>query len=233
MIYTPGGTAGYASTQDAQRQRGLMSQGLTFHRKTFTRIAAGTAITLALTLAPVLILTFAPSGADWGKLSDVSQVYAAFLSAVAVLGVAAALVYQARQTALAHAESARVFHRELMTMTLNDPTFMVCWAPNFTAFSIEEARQIIFTNLIVSEWFSQYQLHQLNDDAILELFLSHFRGEVARKHWEISRGSRRQLHTTQGDLRGMKFVSIVDKAFTQAVTEGPAIPASAYFAPGR
>jgi hypothetical protein len=194
---------------------------------------AGIAIIFSLALTPILTLEIAPSGTDWGKLSEVSQVYSAFLSAAAFLGVAAALAYQARQTSLAHAEAARVSHRELMTMTLNDPTFMACWAPDFTALSTEEARQIIFTNLIVSEWLSQYRLRQLNDDALFLLLLSQFRGEVARKHWELSRGPRLQVHEAQGDLSGMQFVSIGNKAFAQAAAEGPGTPPSAYFTTGR
>ncbi|MFM9709474.1 DUF6082 family protein [Streptomyces galilaeus] len=207
-----------------------MTQRLTWHRKTFTRVTAGIAITFILTLAPFLILKIAPSGTDWGKLSEISQIYATFLSTVAVLGVAAALAYQARQTTLAHAEAARVFHRELTLISLNDPTLMACWAPTFTTLSLQEARQVMFVNLIVSEWFSQYRLHQYTDDALLVLFLRHFRGEVARKHWELSRGPRRNMYEAQGNSRGMQFVSIVDKAFAQATAEGPATPASAYFA---
>ncbi|MEU6317437.1 DUF6082 family protein [Streptomyces sp. NPDC047009] len=210
-----------------------MAQRLTLRRKTLARVIAGITITCVLTLAPILILEIAPSGTDWGKLSEVSQVYSALLSAAAFLGVAAALTYQARQTALANAEAARVSHRELMAMTLNDPTFMACWAPDFTALSAEEARQIIFTNLIVSEWSSQFRLRQLNDDTLLLLFLSHFRGEVARKHWELSREPRRQSYEAQGDLKGMQFVSIADRAFAQATTEGPATPPTAYFTTGR
>ncbi|MER5507756.1 DUF6082 family protein [Streptomyces sp. NPDC002766] len=206
-----------------------MAQGLAWRQKSLTRALVGITIIFALMLAPLLIIKIAPSGTDWGKLSDVSQVYAAVLSAIAVLGVAAALTYQARQTDLAHAEAARIYHRELLMATLNDPTLMSCWAPDFTALSAEEARRIIFVNLIVSEWFTQYQLHELTDEAVLVLFSSQFRGEVARKHWEMSRGPRRKLHEAEGDLRGLKFVSIVDTAFAQATAEGPATPPGAYF----
>ncbi|MFD7877606.1 DUF6082 family protein [Streptomyces sp. NPDC059766] len=209
---------------------GLMTQG---HRKSLIRVTVGLAIISALTLTPLLILKIAPSGTDWAKLSDVSQVYAAFLSAIAVLGVAAALAYQAQQTELARTEAGRTFHRELMMATLNDPTLMPCWAPHFTTLSTEEARRIIFVNLIVSEWFSQYRLRHLTDDALLTLFRTHFQGEVARSHWEISRGSRREMHEAQGDSQGLQFISVADKAFAQATAEGPATPPSAYFTDSR
>ncbi|MFE7893231.1 DUF6082 family protein [Streptomyces sp. NPDC057412] len=188
---------------------------------------------MALTVSPMVILTIAPSGTDWGELSEVSQVYAASLSAIAVLGVAGALVYQARQTHLAHAEAARVFHRELIMATLNDPTLFPCWAPHFTSMTLEEGRRLVFVNLIVSEWFNLYRLHQLNDEALLVLFSSHFRGEAARKHWEVSRIARRELHEAKGEARGLKFVSIVDAAFARAIAEGPAVPPSAYFRDAR
>ncbi|MGI5515757.1 DUF6082 family protein [Streptomyces sp. CA-106131] len=206
-----------------------MAQTVAWHRKTFTRITAGIAVIIALTLAPVLLLDIAPSGTNWGKLSDVSQIYGASLSAVAVLGVAASLAYQARQTALANADAHRASHRELMIMTLNDPTLMVCWAPDFTALSIAEARQIIFANLIINDWLTEYRLKRLTEDALLVLFRSHFQGEVARKHWQLSSRSRREVSEAMGDVQGLRFVSIADKAFAQATTEGPAIPSSAYF----
>jgi hypothetical protein len=206
-----------------------MARTLAWHRKTFTRITAGIAITIVLTLAPVLLLKIAPSGTNWEKLSEVSQLYAASLSAVAVLSVAASLTYQARQTALANIDGHRASHRELMVMTLNDPTLMVCWAPDFTTLSATEARQIVFVNLIVNDWITEYRLKQLTEDALLVLFRDLFRGEVARKHWQMSRRPRRELSEARGDSVGVRFVSIVDEAFTQAAAEGPPTPSSAYF----
>lgn len=208
---------------------GLMGQMLTWRRKTSTRVAAGLAIIIAMTLAPLALLAIAPSGTNWERLSEVSQIYATFLSAVAILGISASLAYQARQTALAKSETARTYHRELMMMTLNDPTLMVCWEPTFTAFSVTEARQIIFVNLIVSEWSSQYRLNHLNDEQLLMILPGHFKGEVARKHWEMSREPRLNIYQANGDFRGIQFVSLADRAYAQAVTEGPPTGSSAYF----
>jgi len=210
-----------------------MTQMLAWHRKTFTRITAGVAVIIALTLAPVLLLALAPSGTNWEKLSEVSQIYGASLSAVAVLGVAASLAYQARQTSLANAEGRRTSHRELMIMTLNDPTLMVCWAPDFTALSVAEARQVTFVNLIVNDWLTEYRLKRLTEDALTVLFQGHFRGEMARKHWQLSSGPRREFSEAMGDFRGIRFISLVDEVFIQATAEGPPTLSNAYFSAGQ
>jgi hypothetical protein len=78
-----------------------MAQTLARHGKVLVLIAAGLATVTLTTSAPLLLRAAAPAGTNWGKISDISQTYGASLSAVALLGVAAGLAYQARQTAVA------------------------------------------------------------------------------------------------------------------------------------
>ncbi|MGW5131529.1 DUF6082 family protein [Streptomyces sp. NPDC004135] len=206
-----------------------MARTLTRHGKVLVLAAAGLATVTLIALAPLLLRAAAPAGTDWGKISDISQTYGASLSAVALLGVATGLVYQARQTAVATEDAYRASHRQLIMMSMDDPDLMVCWEPLPVRVSHLEAKRIYFTNLITSSWFTDYQLKRLNDDGLRVLLRAHFGGEVARKHWEISRSHRRQINEALGDSRALRFVTLVDEVYEQAVSAGPATPSSAYF----
>jgi hypothetical protein len=114
-------------------------------------------------------------------------------------------------------------------MSMDDPDLMVCWEPLPVRVSPLEAKQIYFTNLIISRWFTDYQLKRINDDGLRVLLRTHFAGEVARRHWEISRIQRRQINEALGDSRALRFVTLVDEEYEQAVSAGPPTPSSAYF----
>ncbi|MER7934955.1 MULTISPECIES: DUF6082 family protein [unclassified Streptomyces] len=206
-----------------------MAQVLARHGKVLALIAAGLAAVTLIASVPLLLQGVAPAGTNWGRLSDISQTYGASLSAVALLGVAAGLAYQARQTAVATEDAYRASHRQLIMMTLDDPSLMVCWEPFPTPMTPTEVKQIAFTNLIVSSWFTDYYLKRINDDALRVLLRAHFGGEIARKHWQISSSQRRQINQALGDSRALQFVTVVDEVYTQAVRSGPPTPSSAYF----
>ncbi|MEU8978313.1 DUF6082 family protein [Streptomyces sp. NPDC048309] len=126
-------------------------------------------------------------------------------------------------------EAQRASHRQLVVMSLSDPDLIVCWERIPNAASPLEAKQIGFTNLIISNWSADYQLKRFNDDALRVLLREHFRGEIARKHWQNGGSQWRQIAEALGDSRGIRFASLVDEVYTQAVSEGPPIPPSAYF----
>ncbi|MVO84039.1 hypothetical protein GPA10_04460 [Streptomyces sp. p1417] len=208
-----------------------MAQVLGLPRKTSIRITVGIAIFLLLTLTPIVLWLVAPSGVDWEKLGEISQIYGSSLSAVALLGVATSLAYQAHQTALANADARHTAYRELTILSLTDPTLMVCWPPRTPRLSMEETKQMMFVNLIINSWFTEYQLKHVTDDALLLSFRTHFRGEVARRHWQYSSSARRAWGEAMGDVYAVRFVSLGDEAFAQAAAEGPPTPSSGYFSP--
>ncbi len=80
---------------------------------------------------------------NWTRLSDVGQTYgaiSAIVSAVALGGVAAALFFQARQAKAERIQAVRGFHRELIQMTIDEPTrYLPCWAVDTS--DIEQERQ--------------------------------------------------------------------------------------------
>ncbi|MFD4563204.1 DUF6082 family protein [Streptomyces sp. NPDC058467] len=206
-----------------------MAQLFARQRRFFTWTAAGLAIAAVTAVAPLVLEAAAPAGTNWGTLSDVSQTYSATLSAAALLGVVVSLAHQSRQTAIANEEAQRASHRQLVVMSLSDPDLIVCWERIPNAASPLEAKQIGFTNLIISNWSADYLLKRFNDDALRVLLREHFRGEIARKHWQNGGSQWRQFAEALGDSRGIRFASLVDEVYTQAVSEGPPIPPSAYF----
>jgi hypothetical protein len=194
------------------------------------RITSGLASVTVIALAPLVIRLVAPKETNWEQLSAISQIYGSCLSAVALVGVAASLIYQARQTAMASEDTSRASHRELIMMALEDPSLLPCWEPSSVPLTALEMKQIFFTNLIVTNWLANYRMNRLNDEAMRAIFAKHFRGEIARKQWQISAADGAQaVNEAIGEPRRLAFFKLGNEAYAKAVSEGPPISASAYF----
>ncbi|MFD7961521.1 DUF6082 family protein [Streptomyces zaomyceticus] len=186
---------------------------------------------LAIWLTPMALGLAAPTHKDWSRLSDVSQTYGALsvpLSAMALLGVAVSLVYQARQTKMANVESQRSVHRQLLMYSLDNPEFLVCWEP-ISGISSLEMRRLIFTNIMISNWCSNYVLRRFNDQEVRHILSLHFQGAAARLHWEKSAPNWRMGAEAQGDVRGIRFVCLVDESYAEAAEAGRGVPPEEYF----
>ncbi len=204
------------------------------HRNTLALIMTGVAITLAIVMTPFLLQGAASAGWDWDKLSKISQAYGALsvlFSAAALLGVATSLVHQSHQTEIANEEAQRASHRQLLLTSIDDPELAVCWEPFSVAISLAERKQVVFVNLIVNNWYADYRLKRTNDDVVRVVSGTHFRGEVARRHWHLCAESWRLYVEALGERRAIRFVSLLDEAYSQAVAAGPPVPASAYYSP--
>jgi hypothetical protein len=197
-------------------------------------VAVSTIATVALT--PVILKGLSFLGEDWQSLSNVGQAYG-FLSVIfsgaALIGVAVSLAYQAHQTNISNEEERRGAHRELALMSINDPELLVCWSPSQSPLPLNLARQLHFTHLIVSQYYSDYLLKRVNDEATRVQLELHFRGERARDHWVDRSIGWREFAEATGDARQIRFVDLMDEAYGNAVAAGPAIAASSYFATDR
>ncbi|WP_407702817.1 DUF6082 family protein [Streptomyces xylophagus] len=194
-------------------------------------VAIGLLILIFLT--PLALEQVAPTHKDWGRLSAVSQTYGALsvpLSAIALLGVAASLAYQAHQTKIANEEAERSSHRQLLMYTLDHPEFLVCWEPVASMPSADERRHLIFINLIISNWHADYVLRRWNDQQARAVLNVHFQGALARKHWEQSASVWRRTAEAAGDRRKTRFVDLADESYAIAEATGPGVPPEAYFA---
>lgn len=206
-----------------------MIQRIAHHRKILIRATAALAAMATLALAPFLLEAAAPAGTDWQRLSEISQTYGSLLSAAALLFVAASLVHQARQTAIASQEAQHASHRQLLTMTINDPDLMACWEPPPIEVTRLEFKQAAFFNLIFHNAYADYRLMRCNDAELRVRMGTFFQGEVARRHWRGWGPSWRQSMEATRDSRNLRFIALIDEIYTQAVAAGPPRPSSTYF----
>ena len=192
--------------------------------------------TFALILGtPFILSALAPDDLDWGQLSNVSQTYGAlsvFFSAAALAGVAVSLWYQARQTQIAQEAARRDAHRELIILALGDPSFLACWEPPHTPMSATRRKQILFTNLIVTNWESDFRLRNLGKAALRDMFDGHFQGEIAREHWLTGGPGWRVSAESSADPMRRQFVEIADERYARAIAGGPPVAAAEYFENG-
>ncbi|WP_320779261.1 DUF6082 family protein [Streptomyces sp. CRN 30] len=188
---------------------------------------------LGLILAtPFILDVLAPSDLDWARLSSVSQTYGALsvlFSAAALAGVAASLWYQARQTRIAQEAARRDAHRELIMLALGDASLLECWEPPQTPMTAARRKQILFTNLIVSNWESDFRLGNLGAAALRDMFDGHFEGEIAREHWVAGGPGWRASAEVSADPTRRRFVEIADERYTRSVAAGSPVAAAAYF----
>ncbi|MFC8126219.1 DUF6082 family protein [Streptomyces sp. NPDC057302] len=141
------------------------------------------------------------------------------ISAAALLGVVLSLVYQSRQTRFARDENVRAYHRELIGMAINNTDLRLCWGGVLATLPQEKARQVMFSNLIVTWWHSSYMVKDLNDEQLslsLDVF---FRGEVGRRYWLENGSFWVSLMGAARSGRSRRFVAIVNARYRHAVAE--------------
>ncbi|GGM24004.1 hypothetical protein GCM10010129_80510 [Streptomyces fumigatiscleroticus] len=143
------------------------------------------AVVLLLLGTPFIIKAFASKDISWEELADASQIYASIFSAVALAGVAGSLMHQARQSGIAAHMLARANQRELWVLAMQDPSLAQCFAPPGVPQSEERFKQIGFANLILAGVSSSYLLGFYSDESLVSELRVHFRGEIARQHWEL------------------------------------------------
>ncbi|WP_256340494.1 DUF6082 family protein [Streptomyces sp. 2231.1] len=182
---------------------------------------------------PFLLDVLAPEDLNWGRLSDVSQTYGALsvlFSAAALAGVAASLWYQARQTQIAQEAARRDAHRELIILALGDPSLLACWEPPHASMTAIRRKQVLFTNLIVTNWESDFRLGNLSEAALRDMLDGHFQGEIAREHWVTGGNGWRVSAELSADPMRRQFVRVADERYAQALASGPPVSADEYFA---
>lgn len=79
-------------------------------------------------LSPLALAGIAHFRSDWLQLSNIGQMYGAIsviLSALALGGILASLLYQARDSRNSHEQITRTFQFELIKLELEDPSLMI------------------------------------------------------------------------------------------------------------
>jgi hypothetical protein len=181
-----------------------------------------TAFFIAVVFSPLALREFGTSAhINWSQLSNIGQTYgavSALLTAMALAGVVASLLFQARDVRLTKEQAIRTFHHELIRMQLDDPFYMnALGASGDMAIPAErdKARLNLYVHLWVSFWQTFYAMgmmpeSQLRSACKLELF----RGRPGRDYWEQARGTR-PLYTK--DRHVQKFDRILEEEYRKAI----------------
>ncbi|WP_221321128.1 DUF6082 family protein [Actinoplanes sp. L3-i22] len=120
----------------------------------------------------------------WAKLADVGDAFggaSAVLSALALSGVGASLLFQQRQIRQELADLDRQQHLELLKLAIDNPEFIEVLDSDTAR--TEHPRHEIYANLTMMYWLAIWQLGEIDDDELREMAASMFRSPVARKWW--------------------------------------------------
>ncbi|MFF5173371.1 DUF6082 family protein [Micromonospora sp. NPDC000089] len=174
-------------------------------------------------LSPVALRAVSGGDAeDWGRLSEIGQTYgaaSAVLSALAVGGVAASLLLQARQVRADRIQAIRGFHADLIKMQLDDlAVYLPCWGPLELPDDTAK-RQHIYTNLLLQYAWMGYEIGTIPEPLLRDMLGGMFRGDVARRFWPMARAS--WAASTAGTRRGRRFLHIIDEQHATALLSDP------------
>ncbi len=142
------------------------------------------------------------------------------ISAAALVGVAVSLIYQSRQTRLSREENMRASHRELLVMSINDEILRPGWGSPLAELPDATARQMLFSNLIVSWWHSAYMIKETTDQQVSLLFRDFFQGEISRAYWGRARAGWHELARAGNSAKTRRFVALANEEYRAVVPAG-------------
>jgi hypothetical protein len=190
-------------------------------------VAATVILFIIVILSPLALGRFGTATRlNWSQLSNIGQTYgavSALLTAMALVGVVASLLFQARDIKLAREQAIRTFHHELIRMELDNPLYMaalgVPWDMPMPP-EQDRMRQYLYIHLWVSFWQTFYTIGMMPEDQLRRACERElFRGRPGREYWEYAR-STRPLYTK--DRRSQHFEKILDEEYGKAIASQPA-----------
>ncbi|MFG1673068.1 DUF6082 family protein [Micromonospora sp. NPDC049282] len=194
------------------------------------RSATPTALLLAV-LAILAAVLFTPIGLlwigdrpgyDWPLLGNVGQAYgaaSAILAGLALIGVVASLIVQAREAKAAREQALRALHTDLLKMAIDDPDLLECWGPIEQSTDLGWFRKHVYSNLIVTHWQLMWEVDTLSEPHLEVLADQFFKGAAGRRFWAEARGPRMKAETSR---RARRFTLVMDRCYQAAVAAGSA-----------
>lgn len=186
-------------------------------------LLAVTAVAL-IGVSPIALGIFHGPTGRWERLSFIGQTYgaaSAIVSVLALVGIVLTLSYQAREAKLAREETRRQAVGDLLRMAMEDPDLDECWGPIPSPDDPKSRKQLLYTNMIVSEWAQSFETRALPEARLRAIANEMFQGSVGRTYWESARGARLG---TSASRREQRFHTILDEEFTRA--QQPAVARS-------
>jgi hypothetical protein len=147
---------------------------------------------------------------DWHHLADIGQTYgvvSAIFGALAVAGVAASLIFQARAHRLAQIQAVRGTQREILNRVMDNPTV---YGPALGFMPLKQDGTLLEQQLMVAIWIGYLYLAYdsglvAEADLRSESISALFSGPVGRKWWENENGA----WTKSKDPKERRFARIL------------------------
>ncbi|MVZ99945.1 hypothetical protein F8568_006040 [Actinomadura sp. LD22] len=175
-------------------------------------LVIGLVVTLAFSTAIIYQERSGHSGNRYGLAC-----MAAFAVA-ALAGVAAFLVIQARSVRITREEARRIAIAELLKMAMDDPALDEAWGPVPEGEDRTARRQLMYINMIVSEWQMSYETKALPEVRLRAISREMFSGRPGRAYWQEARQVRLK---TSADKRSRRFHEILDEEYRRAPAPPP------------
>jgi len=155
---------------------------------------------------------------DWVQFSNEGQAYggvAAVIGMLAIVGVVASLILQARESTATHVQMERTFHADLLNRAFDDPELIECWGEAHG--ETVRLKQLGYVNMIVSHWFAMFEIGRMGEPELHRVAAEIFSGMPARDYWPGARST----WLEPPSRRNLSFVAVMDEEYDQAVARGP------------
>lgn len=175
-------------------------------------------------LSPFGLRVFDGHDEEWERLSLIGQTYgaiSALIAVLALLGVVAALVYQARELRRAADENRRQAMGDLLRMAMADPDLDECWGPVEDAGDPRSRKQLMYTNMIVTQWGTSFRAGATPERRLRANAREMFSGPVGRAYWERARERRLSAPGSRAEQR---FNRILEAAYQETSAPVPRPP---------
>ncbi|BCY09579.1 DUF6082 family protein [Actinoplanes sp. L3-i22] len=188
---------------------------------TLVTIALGTA--LCAGLSPLALAAVGDLIAeDWVRLGNIGQAYgaaSAIFSALALAGVTASLVYQARSVGQHRVQAVREQHADILNMICADPE---TYAPALNRELIGQTPLQVRRHVFLGRAFRYYAFGYATEviaeaDLRLEIFPEVFGTEPGRTFW----AGARTLWLNSGNPDYRRLARVADAEYRKAVEAGP------------
>jgi hypothetical protein len=167
-------------------------------------------------ISPIALGIFHGATGKWERLSFIGQTYgaaSAIISVLALVGIVLTLSYQAREAKLAREETRRQAISDLLKMAMDDPDLDECWGPVPPPEDPKTRKQLLYTNMIISEWSLSFETRALPDERLRAIANEMFQGQVGRNYWQSARHARLSTSATRRERR---FHEILDEEYQRA-----------------
>ncbi|TDD21865.1 hypothetical protein E1287_40245 [Actinomadura sp. KC06] len=161
------------------------------------------------------------STARWERASFIGQTYgaaSALVAAVALVGIVATLIFQARETKIAREEARRIAIAELLKMAMDDPDLDEAWGPVPAGEDRKARRQLMYINMIISEWQMSFETRALPETRLRAISREMFSAHPGRAFWREARQVRMSTSETK---RARRFHQILDEEYNRAPAPPP------------